>query len=95
MGEKRLAKMGKRRRQTYKNTFSAQRSCKLDTVTGQGKMVLVREKSGKSHGILISHFCGNNGASVVWHPLLPLMNSFNNFEAAQTMLPRDLLFFSG
>jgi len=48
MGEKRLAKMGKRRRQTYKNTFIAQRSCKLDTVTGQGKMVLVREKSGKS-----------------------------------------------
>jgi len=39
--------MGKRRRPTYKNTFSAQRSCKLDTVTGHGKMVLVREKSGK------------------------------------------------
>jgi len=59
MGEKRLAKMGKRRRPTYKNTLSTQRSCKLDTVTGQGKMVLVREKSGKSQGILISHLCGN------------------------------------
>jgi len=38
--------MGKRRRLTYKNTLSTQRSFKLDTVTGQGKMVLVREKSG-------------------------------------------------
>jgi len=46
MGGKRLANMGKRMRPTYKNTFSAQRSCILDTVTGQGKMVLVREKSG-------------------------------------------------
>jgi len=46
MGGKKLANMGKRRRPTYKNTFSAQRSCILDTVTGQGKMVLVREKSG-------------------------------------------------
>jgi len=45
MGGKRLANIGKRR-PTYKNTFSAQRSCKLDTVTGQGRMVLVREKSG-------------------------------------------------
>jgi len=54
-----LAKLGKRRRPTYKNSFSALRSCKLDTVTGQGKMVLVREKSGKSQGILISHLCGN------------------------------------
>ena len=59
MGGKRLANMGKRRRPTYKNTLSAQRSCKVDTVTGQGKMVLVREKSGKSQGILISHLCGN------------------------------------
>ena len=59
MGEKRLSKMGKRWRPTYRNTFSAQRFCKLDTVTGQGKMVLVREKSGKSQGILISHLCGN------------------------------------
>ena len=59
MGGKRLANMGKRRRPTYKSTFSAQRSCILDTVTGQGKMVLVREKSGKSQGILISHLCGN------------------------------------
>jgi len=46
MGGQRLANMGKRRRLTYKNTLSTQRSCKLDTVTGQGKMVLVREKSG-------------------------------------------------
>ena len=59
MGGKRLANMGKRRRPTYKNTFSAQRSCILDTVTGQGKMVLVREKSGKSQGIFISHLCEN------------------------------------
>jgi len=56
---KMLASMGKRRRPTYKNTFSAQRLCKLYTVTGQGKMVLVREKSGKSQGISISHLCGN------------------------------------
>jgi len=35
--------------------------CILDTVTGQGKMVLVREKSGKSLGILIAHLCGNPG----------------------------------
>jgi len=59
MGGKRLANIGKRRRPTYKNTLSVQRSCKLDTVTGQGKMVLVREKSGKSQGILISYLCGN------------------------------------
>jgi len=39
--------MGKRRRPTYKNSFSAQRSCKRDTVTGQGKMVLVMENQGK------------------------------------------------
>jgi len=56
---KMLASMGKRRRPTYKNTFSTQRLCKLYTVTGQGKMVLVREKSGKSQGISISHLCGN------------------------------------
>jgi len=43
MGGTWLAYMGKRRRPTYNNTFSAQRFCKLDTVTGQGKMVLVRE----------------------------------------------------
>jgi len=54
-----LANIGKMRRPTYKNTLSAQRSCILDTVTGQGKMVLVREKSGKSQGILIAHLCGN------------------------------------
>jgi len=53
--------MGKRRRPTYKNTFSAQRSCKLDTVTGQGKMVLVREKSGKS---------GKFDSSSLWEPCL-------------------------
>jgi len=65
MGGKRLAKMGKRRRPfTYKNTFGAQRSCKLDTVSGQGKMVLVRKKSGKSRGILISHLCGNPETSL-------------------------------
>jgi len=58
MGGKRSANMGKRGA-TYKNTFSAQRYCKLETITGQGKMVLVREKSGKSQGILISHLCGN------------------------------------
>jgi len=46
MGGKRLANRGMRWRPTYKNTFSAQTSCKLDTVTSQGKMVLVREKSG-------------------------------------------------
>jgi len=51
MGGKRLAKMGKRRWPIYKNTLSAQISCNLDTVTSQGKMVLVREKSGKSQGI--------------------------------------------
>jgi len=51
--------MWKRRRPTYKNTLSAQRLCIVDTVTGQGKMVLVREKLGKSQGILISHLCGN------------------------------------
>jgi len=53
MGGKRLAKMGKRRRPIYTNTLSAQRSCNLDTVTSQGKMVLVREKwfwSGKNQG---------------------------------------------
>ena len=58
MGGKSMAN-GKRRRPTYENTFSAQRLCKLDSVTGQGKMVLVREKSGKSHGTLISNLCGN------------------------------------
>jgi len=46
MGGKRLAYMGKRKRLTYKNTLSAQRLCKLGTVTGQGKMVLVMEKLG-------------------------------------------------
>jgi len=58
MGGKRLANMGKRRRPTYKNTFNAQRSCILDTVTGQGKMVLVREKSG------------NFDFSSLWEPCL-------------------------
>jgi len=46
MRGKRLANMGKRRRLTYKNTLSVQRWCKLGTVTGQRKMVLVMEKSG-------------------------------------------------
>jgi len=46
MEGKRLANMAKRRRPTYKNTLSAQRSCKLDTVTGQGKWFWSR----KSHG---------------------------------------------
>jgi len=45
MGGKRLAYMGKRKRLTYKNTLSAQRLCKLGTVTGQGKMVLVMIKN--------------------------------------------------
>jgi len=51
MGGKRLANMGKRRRPTYKNTFSAYLT-----------LLPVREKwfwSGKSQGILISHLCGN------------------------------------
>jgi len=60
MGGKRLANMGKRRRPTYKNTYSVQRSCILDTVTGQGKMVLVREKSG------------NFDFSSLWEPWLKL-----------------------
>jgi len=60
--------MGKKRRPTYKNTFSSQRSFKLDTVTGQGKMVLVREKSRKSQGILISHVCGNPGRGFELRP---------------------------
>ena len=59
MGGKRLANMGKKRRPTYKNTFSSQRSFKLDTVTGQGKMVLVREKS---------HVCGNPGRGFELRP---------------------------
>jgi len=46
IGGKSLAKMGKKRRLTYRNNLRAQRSCKLDTVTGQGKMVLVMEMSG-------------------------------------------------
>jgi len=56
MGGKRLANMGKRRRPTYKNTFSNQKSSILDIVTSQGKMVLVREKSG------------NFNFSSVWEP---------------------------
>jgi hypothetical protein len=43
----------------YKNTLNALRLCKFDAVIGQGKMVLVREKSWKSQGILISLLCGN------------------------------------
>jgi hypothetical protein len=42
-----------------KNTLNALRLCKLDAVIGQGKMALVREKSWKSQGILISLLCGN------------------------------------
>ena len=72
MGGKRFANMGKRRRPTYKNTFSAQRSCIIDTVTGQGKLVLVREKSGKSQGILIAHLCGNPDIASSRGPLLKL-----------------------
>jgi hypothetical protein len=42
-----------------RNTLNALRLCKLDAVIGQGKMALVREKSWKSQGILISLLCGN------------------------------------
>jgi hypothetical protein len=55
-----LADLGRRwSKYMYKNTYNALRLCKLDAVIGQGKMVLVREKSWKSQGILISLLCGN------------------------------------
>jgi len=71
--------MGKRGRPTYKNTFSAQKSCILDTVTGQGKMVLVREKSGKSQGILISRLCGNPGYRPMLSYILGYLCNFITF----------------
>jgi len=63
MGGKRLANMGKRRRLTYKNILSVQRLCKLDTVTSQGKMVLVMEKSGNFDFSSLSEHCTH---SLMW-----------------------------
>ena len=60
--------MGKRRRPTYKNTSSAQRSFKLDTVTSQGKMLLVREKSG------------NFDFSSLWEPCLSKSNWLDTID---------------